>query len=104
MTASPPDGQPSCPAEALLKSLAGKWKPQVFRLAAAGPLRFNSLLRQLSGASKQSLNVALKEMEAEGLLDRTVIQAKPLHVQYTLSEKGRSLLPVFEQLERLGQG
>lgn len=102
MTASPTDGQPGCPAEALLRSLSGKWKPQVFRLAASGPLRFNSLLRQLSGASKQSLAVALKEMEAEGLLDRTVVQAKPLHVRYTLSEKGRSLLPVFEQLERLG--
>lgn len=102
MTTTPADAPSGCPAEALLKSLSGKWKPQVFRLAADGPLRFNSLLRQLAGASKQSIAVALKEMEAEGLLDRTVIQPKPLHVTYTLSEKGRSLLPVFEQLERLG--
>jgi DNA-binding HxlR family transcriptional regulator len=102
MTTSPTNSESGCPAEALLKQLAGKWKPQLFRLAAEGPLRFNSLLRQLPGASRQSLAVALKELEAEGLLDRAVIQAKPLHVAYTLSKKGHSLLPIFQQLEHLG--
>ncbi len=91
-----------CPAESLLKSLSGKWKPQVFRLAVEGPLRFNSLLRQLEGASKQSLSVALKELEEQDILQRTVVQEKPLHVEYHLTEKGQALIPVFKQLEVLG--
>lgn len=91
-----------CPAEGLLKSLSGKWKPQVFRLAVEGPLRFNSLLRQLEGASKQSLSVALKELEEQDILQRTVVQKKPLHVEYHLTEKGQALIPVFKQLEVLG--
>jgi DNA-binding HxlR family transcriptional regulator len=102
MTSSPTDAEPGCPAEALLRSLSGKWKPQLFRLAADGPLRFNALLRQLPGTNRQSLTVALRELEAEGLLDRSILQAKPLHVAYNLSEKGRALLPVFAQLEQLG--
>lgn len=90
-----------CPAEGLLKRLSGKWKPQIFRLAVEGPLRFNSLLRQLKGSSKQSIAVALKELETEGLLDKKTIALKPLHIEYMLSEKGRELIPVFQQLEGL---
>jgi len=81
--------------------LSGKWKPQIFRLAQDGPLRFNSLLRQLKGASKQSVALALKELETAQLLDKNVVRLKPLHIEYALSEKGRELIPVFRQLELL---
>lgn len=91
----------TCPAQGLLKLLSGKWKPEIFRLAAEGPLRFSGLLKQLEGSNKQSLNVALKEMEEAELLERTVIRLKPLHVEYSLTEKGKSLVPVFQQLEGL---
>ncbi|WP_343632773.1 helix-turn-helix domain-containing protein [Fluviicola sp.] len=92
----------TCPAQALLKMLSGKWKPEIFRLAFDGPLRFSGLLRQISGSNKQSLAVALKELEEVGLLQKVVIREKPLHIEYNLTETGRSLLPVFEQLESLG--
>ncbi len=91
----------TCPAQALLKSLSGKWKAGIFRLATVSPLRFNTLMRQLEGANKQSLSVALREMEAEGLLQKVIIQQKPLHIEYLLTEKGRLLVPVFQQLENL---
>lgn len=90
-----------CPAEGLLKLLSGKWKPQIFRLALNGPVRFNTLLRQIEGSNKQSVSVALKEMEEQGLLDKVVITLKPLHIEYTLSEKGKTVIPVFRQLETL---
>ncbi len=89
----------TCPAETLLKLLSGKWKPQIFKLAVEGPLRFNSLLRQLEGSNKQSIAVALKELEEQGLLDKVIIKLKPLHIEYSLSEKGKSMIPVFQQLE-----
>ena len=91
----------TCPAETLLKLLSGKWKPQIFKLAVEGPLRFNSLLRQLDGSNKQSIAVALKELEEQGLLDKTIIKLKPLHIEYNLSEKGKTMIPVFQQLENL---
>ncbi|AQW95255.1 transcriptional regulator [Elizabethkingia anophelis] len=91
----------SCPAEELLRLLSGKWKPQIFRLAIEGPLRFSSLLRQIEGSNKQSNATALKELEAEGLFIKNIIKLKPLHIEYTLSERGKLMLPVFQQLENL---
>ncbi|HNE28879.1 MAG TPA: helix-turn-helix domain-containing protein [Saprospiraceae bacterium] len=96
-----PAGAGQCPAEGLLKTLSGKWKPQIFRLAAEGPLRFNALLRRLPGSSRQSLAVALREMEESGLLTKTVVRQKPLHIEYVLSARGASLLEVFRSLENL---
>jgi DNA-binding HxlR family transcriptional regulator len=93
------ENEPACPAEGLLKTLSGKWKAQIFRVAVDGAVRFNSLLRQLEGSNKQSIAVALKELEEQGLLEKTIVSEKPLHIEYHLSEKGKSLIPVFRQLE-----
>lgn len=102
MTTIPPAENPeTCPAQGLLKLLSGKWKPEIFRLATGSPVRFSVLLRKIEGSNKQSLAVALKELEEAGLLQRTVIRLKPLHVEYSLTGKGQSLIPVFRQLEGL---
>lgn len=92
-------GQENCPAEGLLKLLSGKWKPQILRLAVGGPVRFNSLLRKLPDSNKQSVSTALKELEEAGLLIRIVVKEKPLHVEYTLSERGKALIPIFMDME-----
>lgn len=90
-----------CPAEEVLKLLSGKWKPQIFRLALDGPLRFSAMLRAIEGANKQSLASSLRELVAEGCLNKVTIRQKPLHIEYTLSERGKALIPVFRQLEQL---
>lgn len=95
------ESENSCPVEGLLKMLSGKWKPQIFRIALNGSIRFNTLLRQIEGSNKQSIAVALKELEEFGLLEKQVIKLKPLHIEYNLTEKGKSLIPVFQQLEHL---
>jgi DNA-binding HxlR family transcriptional regulator len=92
----------TCPAQGLLKLLSGKWKPEIFRLAVETPLRFSSLLRQIEGSNKQTLSVALRELEEGSLLEKVIIKQKPLHIEYNLTEKGKSLIPVFKQLESLG--
>lgn len=92
-----------CPAETLLRQLSGKWKPQIFLLAMLGPVRFNGLLRELNGSSKQSIAAALRELEESNLLQKQVISRKPLHIEYTLSEKGKSVVPVFRQLEHFSK-
>lgn len=91
----------TCPAQTLLKLLSGKWKPEIFRLAVIGPLRFSSLLRQLDGSNKQTLALALKELEEAGLLEKITIKLKPLHIEHNLTEKGKTMIPVFEKLEAL---
>jgi DNA-binding HxlR family transcriptional regulator len=92
----------TCPAQSLLKLLAGKWKAEIYRLAVDGPVRFNGLLRSLEGSNKQSISMALKELEEAGLLSKTTVQEKPLHIEYHLTEKGKSLVPVMQQLGELG--
>lgn len=91
----------TCPAQVLLKLLSGKWKPEIIRLAVKEPLRFSSLLRLLEGSNKQTLSIALKELEEAGLLEKVTIKVKPLHIEYYLTEKGKTMLPVFEKLEAL---
>lgn len=89
----------TCPAQALLKQLSGKWKPEIFRLAVDSPLRFSQLLRQIEGSNKQTISVALRELEEVGLLQKVIIKQKPLHIAYFLTENGKLLIPIFKQLE-----
>lgn len=91
----------TCPAQGLLKLLSGKWKPEIFRLALDAPVRFNNLLRQIEGSNKQTLSVALKELENVGILKKSIIREKPLHIEYELTEKAKVLIPIFEQLESI---
>jgi DNA-binding HxlR family transcriptional regulator len=90
-----------CPAEALLKQLSGKWKPQLLRIASEEALRFNKLLKLLPGSTKQAIAVALKDLEEAGLLKREVIRQKPLHVEYYLTEKGKATIPLLSNLSEI---
>ena len=91
----------TCPAQGLLKLLSGKWKPEIFRLALENPIRFSNLLRQIEGSNKQTLSVALRELEEISLLEKVIISEKPLHIEYVLTDKGKTLIPVFKQLESI---
>lgn len=90
-----------CPAEETLRSVSGKWKPMILKLAVEAPLRFNTLLKQLPGSNKESLSNALKDLEESGILIKETIRLKPLHIEYRLSEKGLSIVPVLKSIEAL---
>ncbi len=92
-------GVAECPAEQALRSIAGKWKPQILRLAAEGPLRFNALHRALPDSNRQALTNALRELEHDGLLQRAVLRLKPLHVEYALTTKGGETIALLRSLE-----
>jgi DNA-binding HxlR family transcriptional regulator len=90
----------NCPAEDVLKMLSGKWKPQIlFYLAIFGEGRFSNFQKRIVNASKQSLTVALRELEEDKLVERTVIKQKPLHVEYRLSERGTTMVNAMKTLE-----
>jgi DNA-binding HxlR family transcriptional regulator len=84
-----------CPAEVVLKLLSGKWKPQIMQLASRGTIRFNRLLKQIPGSSKQSLSVALRELEEARVLSKNIISKKPLHIEYSLTDHGRAMIPIY---------
>jgi DNA-binding HxlR family transcriptional regulator len=65
------------------------------------PVRFSYLLRTIESSNKQTLSIALKELQEADLLNKVVIKEKPLHIEYSLTEKGKSLVSVFRQLEKL---
>lgn len=87
-----------CPGHEMLNVLATKWVPNIFKAAHDGPVRFSGLIKNLPQANKQSISSALHKMEDHGLLHKTVIKQKPLHIEYQLSEKGRSAMQVFRSI------
>lgn len=80
-----------CPCRNLLDVVANKWSA-----LAEGPLRFGALQRRLQGISPKVLTATLRRLEDHGLVHREVIPEVPLHVEYSLTEIGRSAVePVF---------
>jgi len=85
-----------CPCRDLLDVVANKWAALALGALADGPARFGELQRRLDGVSPKVLTATLRRLEAFGLVDRTVIPAVPLHVEYELTDIGHSALgPVF---------
>lgn len=89
-----------CPAEELLKSLGGKWKVHILHLTKDMPKRFSDYMRLLQGANKQSLSVALKELEEDNYLSKVIVSDKPLHIEYSLTERAKLVIPVLEKLHQ----
>ncbi|MBN7807840.1 helix-turn-helix transcriptional regulator [Agrobacterium rosae] len=82
-----------------LKLIGGKWKMVVlYLLAENGCLRFNELQRVIGTVTVKALSLALKELESDELIVRTEYPQVPPKVEYTLSERGKSLIPVLEEL------
>lgn len=89
-----------CPVQSFFKLFSGKLKTEIFLSATKSALRFNTLLREIEGANKQSLAIALRDLTEANILEKIVIKNKPLHIEYHLTEKGKSIIPVFEKLEQ----
>ena len=91
-----------CSVIATLKLFATKWKPCILCYLAERPLRYNDLYRIIPNISRKMLSAHLKEMEAGALITRIQYDHKLQKVEYSLSAKGKSLLPILEQLQDWG--
>lgn len=90
----------NCPTEDVMRLLSGKFTLHIlFRVAVDGNVRFSDFLRKIRGANKQSLSIALRDLVEEDYLVKTTITLKPLHIEYSLSEKGKNLVPLLKQFE-----
>jgi DNA-binding HxlR family transcriptional regulator len=92
-----------CPMQASIQKIGGRWKSIILWYINQDINRFSDLLKSIDGVSKRMLSLQLKELEIDNLIERVVISEKPLHVEYGLTELGKSLLPIFEKLNEWGE-
>jgi DNA-binding HxlR family transcriptional regulator len=91
-----------CAVERTMSLIDGKWKIIVLYKLLRGTLRFNELRRLIPSITQRMLTHQLRELEADGLIIRTVYAQVPPRVEYTLSARGRSLEPVLMAMKEWG--
>ncbi len=84
--------------------IGGKWKPKVlFHLGQNDTVRFGALRRAVFGISEKMLIQSLKDLERDGLVNRKVYRQVPPKVEYSLTDIGRSFVPVLNAMFNWGQ-
>lgn len=92
-----------CFFELTLLVMGGKWKPIIIHhLGHAEILRFSELRRSITGVTERMLTRQLRELEADGVLTRTVHREVPPRVEYALTDLGKRLTPILDQLKDWG--
>jgi len=91
-----------CAVEATLSVIGGVWKPVLLFHLLKGKLRFNALCRLTPSATPRMITLQLRELEADGIINRIVYPEVPPKVEYELTELGRSLAPVLLSMRDWG--
>src|SRR3954462_14730393 len=91
-----------CPVCRTADVVCGKWTLLVVRDLAEGRSRFCELERSLAGISPRTLSLRLRALEEEGIVERQTFPEVPPRVEYALTEKGRDLLPIIEDMRAYG--
>lgn len=94
---------PACPVETTLTLISDKWKVLILRDLMPGTKRFGELKKSIGTVSQKVLTAQLREMEAAGLLTRTVYAEVPPRVEYTLTALGCSLKPILDAMWNWGE-
>lgn len=92
-----------CPFYTTQRLIQGKWAILILHYLSEGPLRFNTLQRKMPKMTHATLSNQLKQLEAEGLIARTVYGDIPPKVEYSLTELGRAFGPVLDSIRAFGQ-
>jgi DNA-binding HxlR family transcriptional regulator len=98
--ASPND---DCPVCRTAEVVCGKWTLLIIRDLADGRSRFCELERSLQGISPRTLSLRLRALEEEGIVERRTYPEVPPRVEYALTEKGRALVPIIEDMRTYGR-
>ena len=92
----------NCPVEATLELIGGKYKALILWHLSGGTLRFSELRKAIKNATPKMLTQQLRELEASALIHREVYPVIPPKVEYSLTELGRSLLPILVAMRDWG--
>ncbi len=93
----------TCPVCRTAEVVCGKWTLLLVRDLAEGRARFCELERSLAGISPRTLSLRLRALEEEGIVERHNYPEVPPRVEYALTEKGRALLPIVEDMRDYGE-
>jgi DNA-binding HxlR family transcriptional regulator len=93
----------TCPVCHTAEIISGKWTLLVIRDLADGCSRFCELERSLEGISPRTLSLRLRALEAEGIVARRTYPEVPPRVEYSLTPKGRALVPLIDQMRLYGR-
>ena len=94
----------NCPVEATLEMIGGKYKALILWHLSEGKLRFSELRSRIKKATPKMLTQQLRELEANALVHREVFPVVPPKVVYSLTELGRSLMPILTAMRDWGSG
>lgn len=92
------DKEYKCGIDVTLAVVGGKWKASILWHLAQQTMRFSDLQRQFAGTTRKMLTQQLRELEADGLVHREVYPQVPPKVEYSLTEKGRSIFPILDMM------
>jgi DNA-binding HxlR family transcriptional regulator len=92
--------QRDCPSRRLLDRIGDRWTVLIVGALDAGPRRFTSIAAEVDGISQKMLTQTLRSLERDGFVARTAYPVVPPHVEYELTELGRSLQQPLLALER----
>jgi DNA-binding HxlR family transcriptional regulator len=93
----------TCPVCRTAEIVCGKWTLLVIRDLAEGRSRFCELERSLAGISPRTLSLRLRALEEEGIVERQTFPEVPPRVEYVLTDKGRALVPLIEDMRTYGR-
>lgn len=93
---------PECPVATTVQLIGSKWKVLIIRNLMQRPWRFNELKRDLTGISQKVLTDSLRSMELDGIIKRKTYPEIPPHVEYSLSDLGKSMKPIIEAMAQWG--
>lgn len=85
----------TCPVTFTLSRIGGRWKPLIIFQLMSGTKRYGELKKAIPNISEKMLIQHLKELEADKLVDRKAMPVVPPHVEYSLTDQGKELMPVL---------
>ncbi|WP_121614162.1 winged helix-turn-helix transcriptional regulator [Mesobacillus foraminis] len=93
----------ACPVAVTVDVIGGKWKGIIIFHLISGPVRFNELKRIMPDTTQRMLTLQLRELEKDGVVHREVYHQIPPKVEYSLTEFGKTLIPIINLMRDWGQ-
>ena len=91
-----------CPIEITLNTIGKKWTVLIIRDLLKGTKRFGELQSSLSRISPRTLSLRLKDLEKQKIIKKKIFKEIPLHVEYTLTSRGKNLHCIIDQMIKWG--
>lgn len=92
-----------CAMDVTMDYVGGKWKTAVLWYLRHQTLRFGELRKRMPDITEKMLSIQLKKLENDGLISREVFPEVPLRVEYSLTEFGRTMIPMLEAIAQWGR-